>query len=199
MRYIFLATILGGLLILGMFGLRGHKFNETPVEIFPDMDRQDRINAQSSSDFFADGVGSRKPVNGTVPVGFSIPEVAANEGDAIVDGFSLAGNYFNSGQMGDYFGDGMPVEIKVNKDFLIRGKQRYGIYCAICHADSGNGNGRVRSFGPNGGQIPIANLHDAKFSDSSNPEYRPDGEMFNIITKGRGLMGPYGGAIPAKD
>ena len=89
MRYIFLATILSGLLILGMFGLRGHKFNETPVEIFPDMDRQDRINAQSRSDFFADGIGSRKPVNGTVPIGFSIPEVAANEGDAILDGCSL--------------------------------------------------------------------------------------------------------------
>ena len=100
MRYIFLATILGGLLVLGMFGLRGHKFNETPVEIFPDMDRQDRINAQSRSDFFTDGVGSRKPVNGTIPIGFSIPEVAANEGDAILDGFSLAGSYFNSGQMG---------------------------------------------------------------------------------------------------
>ena len=199
MRYIFLATILSGLLILGMFGLRGHKFNETPVEIFPDMDRQDRINAQSRSDFFADGAGSRKPVNGTVPIGFSIPEVAANEGDAILDGFSLTGSYFNSGQMGDYFGDGMPVEIKANKAFLIRGKERYGIYCAICHADSGNGNGPVRSFGPNGGQIPIANLHDAKFSDPSNQEYRPDGEIFSIITNGRGLMGPYGGAIPAKD
>ena len=106
MRYIFLATILGGVLILGMFGLRGHKFNETPVEIFPDMDRQDRVNAQSRSDFFADGVGSRTPVNGTVPVGFSVPEVAANVGDAIVDGFSLKGNYFNSGQIGDYYGDG---------------------------------------------------------------------------------------------
>ena len=199
MRYIFLATILGGVLILGMFGLRGHKFNETPVEIFPDMDRQDRVNAQSHSDFFADGVGSRKPVNGTVPVGFSVPEVAANVGDAIVDGFSLKGNYFNSGQIGDYYGDGLPEEIEMDKDFLIRGKQRYGIYCAICHADSGNGNGRVRSFGPNGGQIPIANLHDAKFSDPSNPEYRPDGEIFEIITIGRGLMGPYGGAIPAKD
>ncbi len=199
MKYIFLAIILSGVLILGMFGLRGHKFNETPVEIFPDMDRQDRINAQSRSDFFADGVGSRKPVNGTVPIGFSVPEAAANEGDAIVDGFSLSGSYFNSGQMGDYFGDGMPAEIKVDKDFLVRGKQRYGIYCAICHADSGNGNGPVRSFGPNGGQIPIANLHDAKFSDPSNQEYRPDGEIFNIITIGRGLMGAYGGAIPAKD
>ena len=32
MRYLFLALILAGLLIVGMFGSRGHKFNETPVE-----------------------------------------------------------------------------------------------------------------------------------------------------------------------
>ena len=91
MRYIFLAIILSGVLILGMFGLRGHKFNETPVEIFPDMDRQDRINAQSRSDFFADGVGSRKPVNGTVPIGFSVPEdAAASPSDSSVGSVSGA-------------------------------------------------------------------------------------------------------------
>ena len=52
MRYLFLALILAGLLIVGMFGSRGHKFSETPVEVFNDMDRQARVNAQTSSDFF---------------------------------------------------------------------------------------------------------------------------------------------------
>ena len=65
MRYLILATILAGLLIVGMFGSRGHKFSETPVEIFNDMDRQARVNAQSSSDFFADGLGPRKKLNWT--------------------------------------------------------------------------------------------------------------------------------------
>lgn len=198
MRYLILATILAGLLIVGMFGSRGHKFSETPVEIFNDMDRQARVNAQSSSDFFADGLGPRKTVEGTFPIGFSIPDKAFGDGDAVVDGFSLPGTYFNSGQIGDYYGDGMPKEIKLDKEFIDRGKQRYGIYCAVCHADSGDGNGVVRPFG-NGGQIPIANLHEARFADPKNPDYRSDGEMFSVITKGRGLMGGYGGAIPAKD
>ena len=96
MRYIILAIILAGLLIVGMFGSRGHKFNETPIEIFNDMDRQDRVNAQSTSDFFADGVGARKPVDGTFPIGFSIPDKPFSEGDAVEDGFSLTGTYFNS-------------------------------------------------------------------------------------------------------
>ena len=198
MRYLILAIILAGLLIVGMFGSRGHKFNETPVEIFNDMDRQDRVNAQSTSDFFADGVGSRKPVEGTFPLGFSIPDAPFSEGDAVEDGFSLVGTYFNSGQIGDYYGDGLPKEIKLDNEFLERGKQRYGIYCAICHADSGDGNGVIRPFG-NGGSIPIANLHDARLADPSNPNYSPDGEIFSVITMGKGLMGGYGGAIPAKD
>lgn len=198
MRYIILAIILAGLLIVGMFGSRGHKFNETPIEIFNDMDRQDRVNAQSTSDFFADGVGARKPVDGTFPIGFSIPDKPFSEGEAVEDGFSLTGTYFNSGQIGDYYGDGLPKEIKLDNQFLERGKQRYAIYCAVCHADSGDGNGVIRPFG-NGGQIPIANLHDARLADPSNPNYSPDGEIFSVITMGKGLMGGYGGAIPAKD
>ena len=162
------------------------------------MDRQDRVNAQSTSDFFADGVGARKPVDGTFPIGFSIPDKPFSEGDAVEDGFSLTGTYFNSGQIGDYYGDGLPKEIKLDNQFLERGKQRYAIYCAVCHADSGDGNGVIRPFG-NGGQIPIANLHDARLSDPSNPNYSPDGEIFSVITMGKGLMGGYGGAIPAKD
>ena len=136
MRYLILATILAGLLIVGMFGSRGHKFSETPVEVFNDMDRQARVNAQTSSDFFADGLGARKPVEGTFPIGFSIPDKPFEDGDAVEDGFSLTGTYFNSGQIGDYYGDGMPKEIKLDKEFMDRGKQRYGIYCAVCHADS---------------------------------------------------------------
>ena len=91
MRYLFLALILAGLLVVGMFGSRGHKFNETPVEVFNDMDRQARVNSQTLSDFFADGLGARKPVEGTFPIGFSIPDKPFEDGDAVEDGFSLIG------------------------------------------------------------------------------------------------------------
>ena len=93
-----------------------------------------------------------------------------------------------------YYGEGLPKEVKLDKNLLERGKQRYGIYCAVCHAESGDGNGVVRPFG-NGGQIPIANLHEARFAETSYP----DGEVFSVITMGKGLMGGYGGSIPAKD
>jgi mono/diheme cytochrome c family protein len=196
MRFFFLAVILGGVLVFGMFGMRGHKFSQTPVEMFPDMDRQERVNAQARSSFFADGVGSRPPVAGTLPVGYSIPDQPFEDGDAVVDGFSLPDSYFNSGRVGEYFGDGMPEELTVDAQLLARGKERYGIYCAICHGDSGNGKGVVANFGL---MNPVANLHDPQFSDPTHPQYRPDGEFFEVITNGRARMGAYGGAVPADD
>ena len=196
MRYLFLAMILGALLVVGMFGLRGHKFSDTPVELFPDMDRQDRVNAQSRSAFFADGVGSREPVAGVLPMGFSIPESPAADGDPILDGFSLPGSYFNSGRIGEHYGDGMPDGLSVDGLLLSRGKERFGIYCAICHGAAGDGEGTLANFG---NMRPVANLHMPQFSDPANPQYRPDGELFEIITIGRARMGAYGAAIPAAD
>ena len=46
---------------------------------------------------------------------------------------------------------------------------------------------------------PVANLHQPQFADPTNPQYRPDGEIFEVITKGRARMGAYGGAIRAGD
>ena len=196
MRYLFLAMILGACLLVGMFGLRGHKFSDSPVELFPDMDRQDRINAQSRSPFFADGAGARIPVAGVLPMGFGIPENPVEDGDPILDGFSLPGSYFNSGRIGDHYGDGMPEGLEVDQALLVRGRARFGIYCAICHGASGDGEGTLANFG---NMRPIANLHMPQFSDPANPQYRPDGELFEIITIGRARMGAYGSAIPAAD
>ena len=196
MRFFLLAFILAGILVFGMFGTRGHKFSKTPVELFPDMDRQERVNAQARSSFFADGVGARPPVPGTLPVGYSIPDAPVEDGAAIVDGFSLPDSYFNSGKIGEYFGDGMPAEVKVDEVLLARGKERFTIYCAICHGDSGNGEGVVANYGL---MRPVANLHQPQFADSTNPMYRPDGEVFEVITNGRARMGAYGGAVPAAD
>ena len=196
MRFFFLAMILGGVLVVGVFGFRGHKFSGTPVEVFPDMDRQSRVNAQSRASFFADGVGTRSPVAGTLPMGYAIPAEAVADGQAVDDGFSLPDSYFNSGLIGEYYGDGLPEEIVDHETLLARGEERYGIYCAICHGATGDGEGVVANFGM---MRPVANLHQPQFSDPTNPQFRPDGELFEIITKGRGRMGAYGGAIRAGD
>ena len=55
MRYVFLAYAIIALLVVGIFGIRGQKFSQPPVRIFPDMDEQDKLKAQQPSAFFADG------------------------------------------------------------------------------------------------------------------------------------------------
>ena len=202
MRYVFLAYIFAAVLIVSIFGFRGHKFTEPPVEVFNDMDRQARVNYQSNSDFFPDGLGSRQPVAGTVPVGFEVPEKVAAEAGPAEFGFSFPGDasYYNSGQIGDFWGNGMPEEVReedgsISEEFLKRGQQRFNISCAICHGESGDGGGVLGKLGI----ANIANFYLPDFSDPENGSYRSDGSIFNTITHGKGLMGAYGPNITVRD
>jgi len=219
MRYVFLAYIFAAVLIVSIFGFRGHKFTEPPVEVFNDMDRQARVNFQAESDFFADGLGSRKPVAGTVPVGYHVPHAVVAETKPAEFGFSFPGDttYYNSGRIGDYYGSGMPDEVReedgsISEDFIKRGQQRFNISCAVCHGASGNGKGIVAYYG-NGGITAegkehkyaygtlsnIADFLSPAFADPNNSSYRSDGDVFNTITNGYGLMKPYGSNITVRD
>ena len=194
MRYFFLFLILSAITVASVFGLRGHTFKQPPIEVFNDMDDQAKIKPQAESAFFADGLGSRHPVAHTLPMGYEIPDSADSTEPQRIE-FSRPGSYYGTGRFGEYYGDGMPKEIKVDADFLARGEERYGIYCAVCHGVTGNGNGVARQYMA----VLVANLHDAQFSDPANPAYRPDGEIFEVITKGRGMMGSYGANVPVND
>lgn len=203
MRYVFLAYIFAAVIIVSVFKFRGHTFTEPPAEVFNDMDRQARINYQSTSEFFADGLGSRYPVSGTVPVGFRLPEKPAAEGGGVEDfGFSFPGDtsYYNTGRVGDFWGNGMPDEVrgddgKVDEAFIERGRERYNISCAICHGESGDGAGVISKYG----LANIANFYAPMFSDPADATFRTDGDIFNTITHGKGLMGSYGANITVKD
>jgi len=172
--------------VVGVFGFRGEKFSEPPRRLFPDMDEMDYVKAQKPSDYFADGAGARIPVAGTQPRGF------VNGGDVA---FSGDESYFTSGAIGGYYGNGMPTELNLTKDnaesLINRGKERYDIYCAVCHSEAGNGKGIVTNY-----QFPnVANLTEARFESS----VYPDGQIFEVISNGKGLMSGYGYNIPVKD
>ena len=103
MRYFFFAYLMAIVLVIGFAGFRGDRFTHTPIEIFNDMDKQAKVKGQSSNAFFADGVGSRKPVVGTVPMGLSIPVKTVAEGAYQTYGFTHGTDYYNSGRMGDFW------------------------------------------------------------------------------------------------
>jgi mono/diheme cytochrome c family protein len=196
MRYFFLIYALVALLVVGIFGLRGDKFTKPPVRIFPDMDDQDKLKAQQPDPFFADGHGGRLPITQTQPRGFN------PEGERVIGGipeyeFGGQTGYYYTGHVGDYYGNGMPEELELTPEsageLIRRGKERYGIYCAVCHGVSGDGNGITAQYG-----VPVANNPNAKLNAISAETY-PDGRLFEVITNGKGLMSGYGYNIPVRD
>jgi len=185
-------------------GPRGSTFVKPPYEVFPDMDRQEKLKPQSASAFFSDGMGSRPTVEGVVPMGLSIPDQPAQElagGILTTDPdrveFSYGNGYYYTGITGEYYGDGLPEELAIDPNLLLRGKDRYSIHCAICHGIAGDGEGVVKPYGA--GFVGMANFLDPGFYSEESETYRPDGSIFHTITNGRGLMGGYGANINVRD
>lgn len=197
MKYFFLSLFFVAVIVVSAAGFRGSKSELPPIEVFPDMDDQAKVKFQADSGFFADGMGGRKPVSHTMPMGFEVPEKAASEGAKPAKfGFTQGSDYYNSGKMGDFYGDGIPPEVEVDAALIERGHLRYNIYCAVCHGESGNGKGVTSKYGI----LNAFNFHQPGNTDPGNAAaYRPDGAMFDAITNGKGLMGSYGGNITVRD
>ncbi len=187
MRWFFLILAIASITVALALGPRGEKFSSPPFQLFPDMDNQYKVKAQKPSQFFENGQGARKPVEGTVPFGHDLP------GENLVGSrldYSRGSDYYNTGLFGDYYGKGFPEELQWDEAFLARGKERYRITCTPCHGDSGNGAGIVSKYWA---IPPTANLLDPRVKDL------PEGQLFWTITHGKGLMGPYNGILSVND
>lgn len=190
LRWFILVYALLCMLFFGLMGLRSkeRRFATRPVEVFQDMDHQAKVKFQQPSDFFPDGQSSRKPVAGTIPMGHEVLRTPAEAAAA-----PEPGGYYETGLMGDYFGQGFPEKVELTQELLSRGKERYAIYCSPCHGLSGDGKGVVSQYWMGGLLPPTANLVDGRVAAL------PEGKLFHTITHGQGLMGPYGGNVPVAD
>ncbi len=70
-----------------------------------------------------------------------------------------------------------------------RGRERFGIYCAVCHGSTGAGDGMAQKFGLN----TVQSLLQDRIRTMA------DGEIFNTITYGKNTMFGYGDRIPVPD
>lgn len=185
-------------LVLLVAGPRGRHTAGRPFEFFPDMVRQSKVKPQSPAGFFADGVSGRRPVEGTVPMGFVPPTVTATSQIANTAAakrlektpgltFSDGPDYYSTGIIGDQWGTGIPVE--VTPALLEKGKERFTINCQVCHGATGGGNGVTSKYG----LANIANYHDPKYLKMA------DGEIFYTITNGHNSMNGYGANISVRD
>lgn len=185
-KYFLFSLLLVAILVVGLFGFRGQKFAKRPIEIFPDMDVQDKVQGQEPSTFFKDGFGARKPVPGTVVH-------SSDDGLFSVEFGEGRDGYYYTGTIDDYYANGLPEELELTAEtipaFLRRGHERYEISCAPCHGSAGDGKGITSYYGVPG----IANLHVFPRADY------PDGRMYDVITNGKGQMGAYKSTLPVRD
>lgn len=196
LRGFFVISVLFGIALVAVFGFRGQKSTGSPLEIFPDMVRQPKIRAQAPSTFFADGRGSRLPINGTIPIGYEMPKaqtIASPAAPVAVPpthgalSFSDGSDYYNSGKMGDKWGTGIPVE--VTPALIERGRERFSITCAMCHGATAAGNGITKQYG----LATVVTLQDDRIRKMA------DGEIFNTITNGKNTMMAYGPNLTVRD
>ncbi len=196
LRYFLLLLTFVTLLVIAISGLRdypflSHKTKRPPIEIFPDMVRQDKVKAQAPSDFFADGRGARSPIQGTVPIGYSKPSTPA--ADAVMGGayevvlFAGKEGYATTGKKGTNWGNGLPFTATMAT--LQRGRDRYQIQCAVCHGTTGLGNGIASKYG----LVGVASLQQQRLRDMT------DGEIYNTIINGKNTMLGYGASIQMPD
>jgi len=179
---------------VGLAGFRGDKMSHTPIEWFNDMAHQPKYEPQHRSEFFNDTRAERQPVAGTVPIGFNLPgRYFQTEGNNLVDGsggFANQPDYYNTGRVGDVYGDGIPDALAARgAELLVRGQQRFNIYCGVCHGAAGQGNGVIKSFG----LVTVRPLIDDLL------RVQPDGQIFNTITHGKNTMGAYGPVVAVED
>ena len=80
--------------------------------------------------------------------------------------------------------------LPVTAELLQRGQQVFDINCAACHSKVGDGNGTPKRIGA---MAVVANLHDKRIVELT------DGELFNTVSYGKGLMQGYAGNLPIQD
>jgi mono/diheme cytochrome c family protein len=167
--------MLGALAFTSVFALagcaRGCTSSRPPIHLNPSMDDQPRVGPQSPSSFFFNGASMREPVPGTVPIG------GLRENEAFFTGRGADGQFVAA------------IPHPVDAALVERGRQRYGIYCQPCHDARGDGRGILFQHG----NVPTATFHQEKILKYA------DGQIFDVITNGVGLMSGYRWPIPPAD
>lgn len=179
MRYFLAIFIFLLIATMSIMGFRGSRSTKPPLEVFPDMDRQAKYKPQAASDFFEDGRADRPVVPGTVMFG------SYNSDD-----------YFTTGKVNGEFGSGFPVAI--NHDLMRLGQEKFNIFCAVCHGESGNGNGVTKASILTTRMAATPSYHDDRIRNM------PEGQIFDTITHGKNYtmtsgMGPYGAKLSPKE
>ena len=158
-------------------GCRGMESSKPPIHLNPNMDNQEKFIGQEENTFFENKMSMRQPVAGTVARGFLRED---------------AGFYYGRDNNGAFIAES-PVPL--TRELLDRGEERYNIYCAVCHGESGDGRGiiMVGNGGDGYGYVPATSYHDDRLRNET------DGYMYDVIANGVRNMPGYAQQIAVAD
>ncbi|MCC6690263.1 MAG: cytochrome c, partial [Bacteroidia bacterium] len=128
------------------------------------------IEVYNSNPIYTDSIGSRKPVEGTIPRGF-MPYPYTND----TTGYGAAGRELKN-------------PIALTPEALKEGEELYGKFCVQCHGAQGGGDG------------PVAEkLPGAPPAYSGTLKNLPEGKIFHSMTYGKGLMGSHASQLTQEE
>ena len=134
-------------------------------QYFPNMYESVGYETYSKSDAFSNGIEAQTPVNNSIARGWTPYDYLDTN-----EGYEEAKINLKS-----------PIEI--SKENLSKGKELYGIYCAVCHGSKGDGQGilmtREKFLG-----IP-------SYKDR---EITP-GSIYHVLMYGKNAMGSHAGQV----
>ena len=188
-----------------IFRAKGMVNRQPRLHFNPDMDWQVKYKSQtigpitddeSNPYLFADMRSMRQPVVGSISYGnLDIkPE--------LFEGLKPGAKHVPGEEKLEDYATEFPEDLKVDEKLLARGKQRFEIYCSVCHGYAGQGDGLVNqraialSQSGKAAWTAAKSLHDPVVKD---PKQNPVGRLFNTISYGRGTMGPYKDQITVED
>jgi hypothetical protein len=131
---------------------------------------QPRYEPLAKSDFFGDDRSARPLVEGTV----ARDHLKSDEA-------------FYTGKTSGRLTETLPFP--VSKDVLLRGRERFDIFCSPCHDRIGTGQGMVVKRGFR----PPPSFHIERLRTA------PSGYFFDVITHGFGIMPDYAAQVSPQD
>src|SRR5215212_5500579 len=155
-----------------------------------DMQDQPKMKPYRGTSFFGDGLSSRQPIEGTVARGFLRSDTAYYTGKKTAAASPTPGTaQAGDAQANNYTDDVDTFPFPVTKEIVMRGRERYQIFCSVCHGLTGNGDGMIvrRGF-----------RRAASFNDDRLRK-APVGHYFDAVTNGWGAMPAYASQIAVQD
>jgi hypothetical protein len=164
------------LLILAILLVSNCEYSKPVLEFFPDMYDSFAVEAQEF-DSFHNEYGRRIPPVGTVPVNYyPYPFQEEKTPDELKNSEKGLTN---------------PIKQATFEDYK-RGENRYQIFCSPCHGVRGAGNGTVVGPSPRF-PTPVPSML------TENVVKWTDGQIYHMITMGRGRMSSYAAQIEPED